>query len=127
NRADLEKYIVGIIPAEQFHTRTIVKIQGSEKIINDKKGTHLTYTDISLTDFIVELTLQQTRQDFAKLTDEEKKSQKIQEIILKNIYKFLKVYEFNDFLKIKIQDTSFNTEYAIGKYELWERFKDSEI
>ncbi|MCM8771386.1 MAG: hypothetical protein NC936_05970, partial [Candidatus Omnitrophica bacterium] len=42
NRADLEKYIVGIIPAEQFHTRTIVKIQGSEKIINDKKGTHLT-------------------------------------------------------------------------------------
>jgi len=126
NRSDLEKYVVNIIPVEEFHNRTIIKVKGDKKIVNDKTGKHLDYKDISLADFISELSVQQVKQEFSKFKEEEKDSQKTQELILKTLYKLSKIYEFNDFPAVETQDASLNKTQSLTRYELMEKFKDSE-
>ncbi|MCM8779702.1 MAG: hypothetical protein NC914_00930 [Candidatus Omnitrophica bacterium] len=127
NRADLEKYIVGIIPAEQFHTRTLIKVKGDERIVNDKQGRHLNYKDISLTDFITELTTQQAKQEFAKLGDAGKNSLKAKDLILKALYKFSKIYEFDDFFRVETTDATLRETQSLTRYELMEKFKETQI
>lgn len=124
NRADLEKYIVNIIPAEQFHARTIIKIKGDAKIVGDKTGKHLDYKDVSLANFITELTAQRTKQEFAKLKDEEKNSSTAKDLALKTLYDLTKIYEFNDFNKVEVQDISSDNTESFTRYELMERFKE---
>jgi len=126
NRSDLEKLMVNIITSEQFYgTRTIYKEKGDETITGDKTGKHLDYKEIVLENFIVELTAQKARQEFAKLKDEEKTNQKIQGIILKNIYEFTKIYEFDNFYAVEMTDIASNNKESMSKYELTEKFKDS--
>lgn len=125
NKADMEKYVVGIIPAEEFHNRVIFKARGDEKIVNDKQGLHLGYKDISLTDFIIELVSLQIRQEFLGLKDEEKTGEKLQEIILKNLHKVMKVYELDKLETIELENTLTGAKLTVSRPELLERFKES--
>jgi len=127
HRADAEKSLFGIIPNEEFNNRILLKVKGDEKIVNDKTGRHLDYQEIELAKFITELSLQQIRQGFTRLSDAQKTTAQIEEIILKTVFKFSEVYDFSSFEAVNIMDASSLRKVKVGILELRKRFKEVEV
>ena len=98
-----------------------------KEIVNDKAGKHLDCKEIHVYDFILELILLKIKTEFFKSKKEEKTSNKIQDLILKNINELTTRYEFENFFSVMIKDVKLLNEVRTTKIELREIFKDPEM
>ena len=52
---DMEQFLTGMLPSDEFYNRMILKTEGNKEIINDKYGLSIDYNDLSLIDFTIKL------------------------------------------------------------------------
>ena len=100
---DLKKVSYGFISAGEFQHRSIQETAIDQKIIGDKEGAHLNYTDFTMEDFIAKQITHRIKLKFQK--PEVGKGADIDKEILKIAELTIKTYNFKDFKEIDLYNS----------------------
>jgi len=113
---DLKMAFNNAIASEEQYKRFLQDIRGDLRIINDSTGRHLTYQEISFSQFLTEQIAQRIRYEFAS-ADFDSCSRPEEKIL--NIFSYvLRTYEFGDFQKITLKNLSTGAQITKMDWEL---------
>lgn len=121
NALDLKKFSAGSLLAEEYSKRAISNIKGHQEIANNKDGSYLKYTDITLTDFIIKQVINRIRMDIPtkEITS---LAADMNKIILETLWNAAKNYDFADFFMVKISNMVSGEVISYSKTAMDERF-----
>lgn len=128
HRIDIEQFLLGMLPSDEFYNRMIIKAEGSKEIINDRLGLHLQYNDISLINFLREQIVNHARAVIGELERYEPEKLKtldtLDDILFKSVYDVSAKYEFNDYLSVAIKNIVTRETLSLDKSELVRKFSE---
>lgn len=126
HRLDIEQFLLGMLPSDEFYNRMIIKSEGSKEIINDRYGLHIKYNDISLINFLREQIVNNARATIAEMERYEPEKlkflEKLDDILLKSVYDVSTKYKFNDYQLVEIKNIVTNEKLSLSKAELIRKF-----
>lgn len=108
NVADLNRVMGGSMPQDEFLKRFITEIKGNAEAINDKEGKHLTFTDISMGEFLARQITHRVSYHFQQSPPSPEPPQ---DIISGLIRETLEAYQFKDFSEISLKDLNDGSVY----------------
>ncbi|MFC1753640.1 hypothetical protein ACFL96_09655 [Thermoproteota archaeon] len=128
HKLDMEQFLLGMLPSDEFYNRMIMKTEGNKDIINDKYGLHTEYNDISLTNFLREQIVNHSRATINELERYEpekiKTIDKLDDILIEDFYKVTTKYEFQDYLFLEVNNIISKEKVLLSKSKLERRFYD---
>lgn len=127
HRLDMEQFLTGMLPSDEFYSRMILKTDGSKEIINDKYGLSVEYNDISLIDFLEEQIVNNIRSEISEMekynAKDLKELVKLDDIILQNIYKVTTKYEFDNYILVEVENVITADKLSLSKSKLFRQFE----
>ena len=127
HRLDMEQFLTGMLPSDEFYSRMILKTDGSKEIINDKYGISVEYNDISLIDFLEEQIVNNTRSEISEMeqfkAEDLEALDKLDDTILENIYTVTTKYEFDNYILIEVENIISGNKLSISKSKLFRKFE----
>ncbi|MCK9430271.1 MAG: hypothetical protein M0R17_09750 [Candidatus Omnitrophica bacterium] len=99
---DLKKISYGFISQTEYQHRIVQETEVSGQIIGDKEGRHLTYSDVTLEDFLAGQIQGRIRMKFQK--PEVEKNTDIDREIVKIVSLTLNTYAFKDFALVEMSN-----------------------
>lgn len=127
HRLDMEQFLMGMLPPNEFYSRMIVKTEGMKEIINDRYGLHIEYNDISLVNYLREQIITNSRATIGEMERFEpeklKSIDKLDDILLKSVYEVTSKYEFDDFLFVEVKNIVTHEKSSISKSKLISRYE----
>jgi hypothetical protein len=128
HRLDMEQFLLGMLPPDEFYNRMILKTEGSKETINDKYGISLKYNDISLIDFLEEQIANNARSkvnEMEKYLPEKLKAvDKLDDLVLKTFYEVTTKYEFKDYLLVEIENDLTKEKLSTSQSKLIRDFSE---
>ncbi|MFZ2937504.1 MAG: hypothetical protein WA066_02225 [Candidatus Omnitrophota bacterium] len=110
---DLKKAIYNLISNEEYQHRSLQETNVDPRIIGDKEGLHVNYTDIKMNDFISAQIKQRIKLKFQK--PELKKNADIDKEILKIVSYVMQAYKFNDFSEVELKNLLTDYKLSLNK------------
>jgi len=126
HRLDVEQFLLGMLPSDEFYNRMIIKTEGSKEIINDKYGLHMRYNDISLVNFLREQIVSNARSVVSEMeryeTEKLKSLEKLEDILLESVYEVTTKYEFGGYLAVEVKNIVEAATISLSKSQLISQF-----
>jgi hypothetical protein len=121
---DIQKILSPVVPmpAEESSRRYLVDIRGDNAIINDAKGKHLDYQDLTLAEFLAEQIV--NRVNFRYTRSSFPPSGLPADTILSEAVKTLDLYKFTDYSGVRLHNLATGAEDEWGREDLKEYRKE---
>lgn len=117
NEMDLRKAIAGAIPFFEFNKRVITEMDGGTKIVNDLNGRHVDFSAIQMPNFMSDLSIQYIRSAQGLNSQSE-----VENFVLQKFYDITRMYDYTEFLYVRITDMMDKQETLASYDELVDKF-----
>lgn len=122
---DLKKVSYGIISVTEYQHRNVQDVSINPDILGDKKGRHLKLKDIAMKDFIASQIRHRIKLKFQK--PELGKNADIDKEVLKIIALTVKIYGFNDFHDVELENSANGYQIRLNKVAVLEKTSGDQL
>jgi hypothetical protein len=119
---DLKKISYGFISQTEYQHRIVQETEVSGQIIGDKEGRHLTYSDVTLEDFLAGQIQGRIRMKFQK--PEVEKNTDIDREIVKIVSLTLNTYAFKDFALVEMSNLDSGAKVILNQAAIFSAPKE---
>ena len=113
---DFKYYMAGGIPYDEFSKRNISELTGWAAIIDDYKGKHLDYHNVTWEEFIAKQIIQRVR--FKYQQSGFKPGEDTEQEIMAIVAETIKAYKFEDFQTVKLLNLVTKTPYKFDRSQI---------
>ncbi len=118
---DFVKYMSGALPYDEYVKRFLSDRKGSSSMIGDEVGSHIRYTNITMSDFLTKQII--NRINFKFQYSDFQPDDNYDNTIIAIIADTLRYYHFKDFTDIRLNNIRMSKKYIFNKSQL-ENFSD---
>lgn len=114
---DFVRYMSGDIPNDEYMKRFIGDRKGSPSMVGDETGTHITYTEISMGDFLAKQIVNRIHFKF-QYSDFPPKDNDFDKTVIGIVADTMRYYKFEGFTNVRLSNLRQNQKYLFEKGQL---------